>query len=64
MELRLQGTHAGEFPIPGGGVLPATGKRFDVPCCDVFVLEQGKVKAFHCYNMKSVWIEQLGAGKD
>jgi ketosteroid isomerase-like protein len=61
VELRLQGTHAGDFPIPGG-VLRATGKRFDVPCCDVFVLEQGKVKAFHCYNMRSVWLEQLGAG--
>lgn len=62
VELRLQATHAGDFPIPGG-VLPATGKRFDVPCCDVFVLEQGKVKAFHCYNMRSVWLEQLGARK-
>lgn len=63
VELRLQGTHAGDFPPPGG-VLHATGKRFDVPCCDVFVLEEGKVKAFHCYNMRSVWLEQLGAGKD
>jgi ketosteroid isomerase-like protein len=63
VELRLQGSHAGDFPIPGG-VLHATGKRFDVPCCDVFVLEQGKVKAFHCYNMRSVWLEQLGAGTD
>ena len=62
VELRLQGTHAGDFPIPGG-VLRATGKRFDVPCCDVFVMEGGKVKAFHCYNMRSVWLEQLGAGK-
>lgn len=62
VELRLQGTHAGDFPIPGG-VLRATGRRFDVPCCDVFVMEAGKVKAFHCYNMRSVWLEQLGAGK-
>lgn len=61
VELRLQGTHAGDFPTPGG-VLRATGKRFDVPCCDVFVVEQGKVKSFHCYNMRSVWLGQLGAG--
>ncbi|MCS0588392.1 nuclear transport factor 2 family protein [Massilia norwichensis] len=60
VELRLQGTHAGDFPTPDG-VLRATGKRFDVPCCDVFVVEQGKVKAFHCYNMRSVWLGQLGA---
>lgn len=61
VELRLQGTHKGDFMVPGGGVLPATGKRFDVPCCDVFVVEDGKVKAFHCYNMRSTWLEQLGA---
>jgi len=63
VELRLQGTHAGDFPTPDG-VLPATGKRFDVPCCDVFVLEGGKVKSFHCYNMRSVWLSQLGAGNN
>lgn len=61
VELRLQGTHTGDFPVPSG-VLRATGKRFDVPCCDVFVVEQGKVKSFHCYNMRSVWLDQLGAG--
>ncbi len=61
VELRLQGTHQGDFMLPGGDVLPATGKRFDVPCCDVFVVEDGKVKAFHCYNMRSMWIEQLSA---
>mgnify|MGYP003624151942 CR=1 FL=1 len=61
VELRLQGTHEGDFIVPGGGVLPATGKRFDVPCCDVFVVAKGKVQAFHCYNMRSVWLEQLGA---
>ena len=63
VELMLQGTHKGDFMIPGGDVLPATGKRFDVPCCDVFVVKDGKVKAFHCYNMRSMWIEQLSAGK-
>lgn len=64
VELRLQGTHRGDFPLPGGGVLQASGKTFDVPCCDVFVVKDGKVKAFHCYNMRSVWIEQLTASGD
>lgn len=64
VELRLQGTHKGDFPIPGGSVLPASGKKFDVPCCDVFVVKDGKVKAFHCYNMRSAWIEQLTASDD
>ncbi len=49
VELRLKGTHKGDLPLPDG-VLRATGKRFDVPCCDVWRLEQGKVKSFHCYN--------------
>ena len=60
VELRLQGTHSGDFQT-GEGVLPATGRKFDVPCCDVFRLRSGKVEAFHCYNQLSVWLKQLGA---
>lgn len=60
VELRLQGTHAGDFHT-GEGVLPPTGRTFDVPCCDVFRLSDGKVEAFHCYNQLSVWLKQLGA---
>lgn len=60
VELKLQGTHRGDFPSPLG-MLPATGKTFDVPCCDVFHLRDGKVSAFHCYNEAFVWLQQLGA---
>lgn len=60
VELRLQGAHKGDFPVPGG-VLSATGRTFDVPCCDVSHVQDGKVKSFHCYNMRSVWLDQLGA---
>lgn len=60
VELRLQGTHLGDFHT-GEGVLPATGRTFDVPCCDVFRLRDGKLTAFHCYNQLSVWLKQLGA---
>jgi ketosteroid isomerase-like protein len=49
VELRLQGTHKGDLPLPGG-VLRATNKKFDVPCCDVWQIKDGKVKSFHCYN--------------
>jgi hypothetical protein len=32
----------------------ASGERLsDVPCCDVFHLERGKVTSFHCYNATS-----------
>lgn len=60
VELRLQGTQQGDFLLPGGDVLAGTGRRFDVPCCDVFHVHAGKVKAFHCYNMRSIWLDQLG----
>jgi steroid delta-isomerase-like uncharacterized protein len=60
VELKLQGTHLGDFHT-GEGVLPPTGRAFDVPCCDVFRLRDGKVEAFHCYNQLSVWLKQLGA---
>jgi ketosteroid isomerase-like protein len=49
VELKLQGTHGGDLPLPDG-ILRATGKKFDVPCCDVWQLSEGKVKSFHCYN--------------
>lgn len=49
VELKLQGTHQGDLPLPDG-VLRATGKMFDTPCCDVWQLKDGKVKSFHCYN--------------
>lgn len=49
VELKLQGTHKGDLPLPGG-VLRATGKAFDEPCCDVWHLKRGKVQSFHCYN--------------
>jgi steroid delta-isomerase-like uncharacterized protein len=59
VELKLQGTHLGDFHT-GEGVVPATGRTFNVPCCDVFRLRDGKVEAFHCYNQLSVWLKQLG----
>lgn len=63
VELRLQGTHKGDFHI-AGGVLPATGRTFDAPCCDVFRLKDGKVTEFRCYNDVSTWLDNLGALHD
>jgi ketosteroid isomerase-like protein len=42
------------------GMLPPTGKDMDAPCCDVFKLEGGKIKRFHCYPEASVILTQLG----
>ena len=48
VQLALQGTHDGPLQLPFGQ-LPATGKKMDAPCCDVFELEDGKIKRFDCY---------------
>ena len=42
------------------GTLPPTGKRMDAPCCDVFELDDGKIKRFDCYPEASIILTQLG----
>ena len=59
VQLALQGTHDGPLQLPFG-VLPATGKQMDAPCCDVFELQDGKIKRFDCYPEGSVIFAQLG----
>ena len=59
VQLALQGTHLGPLHLPAGA-LPPTGKRMDVPCCDVFALADGKIKRFDCYPEGSVILTQLG----
>jgi ketosteroid isomerase-like protein len=60
VELAIRGTHTGALAFPGGSLAP-TGKAIDVPCCDVFHVENGKVASFHCYTMVSIMQQQLGA---
>jgi ketosteroid isomerase-like protein len=59
VQLALQGTHDGPLQTPFGE-LPATGKTMDAPCCDVFELQDGKIKRFDCYPEGSVIFAQLG----
>ena len=59
VELALQGTHKGPLKM-GDGVIPATGKRMDTPCFDVFRLVNGKIASFHCYPSGTVVLSQLG----
>ena len=59
VELAIR-THKGELTLASGTVAP-TGKAIDVPCCDVFHVESGKVVSFHCYNAASVMQQQLSA---
>jgi ketosteroid isomerase-like protein len=59
VQLALQGAHDGPLQLPFGE-LPATGKQMDAPCCDVFELEDGKIKRFDCYPEGSIIFAQLG----
>ena len=59
VELSLNGTHNGPLALPSG-TIPATGKEMHTPCCDVFHLENGKVKSFHCYTAATIMMGQLG----
>ncbi|AYB35790.1 nuclear transport factor 2 family protein [Chryseolinea soli] len=59
VELNLQGTHNGPLALPAGSI-PATKNKMNAPCCDVWYLENGKIKAFHCYNAGTIIFAQLG----
>lgn len=63
VELALRGTHLGDLQI-ADGTIPPTGKKIDVPCCDVFHLQDGKVTSFHCYYAASILLQQLGVAGD
>ena len=59
VEIAIRGTHKGELALASGTLAP-TGKAIDVPCCDIFHVESGKVISFHCYNLPSAMLRQLG----
>jgi ketosteroid isomerase-like protein len=59
VQLALQGTHDGPLDLPFGE-LAATGNQMDAPCCDVFELEDGKIKRFDYYPEGSIIFAQLG----
>ena len=61
VELAIRGTHKGKLALASGALAP-TGKKIDVPSCDVFHVENGKIVSFHCYNEASVMQQQLGVG--
>jgi steroid delta-isomerase-like uncharacterized protein len=59
VQLALQGTHLGPLSLPRG-TIPATGKKMNAPCCDVFELSGDKIKRFDCYPSGSIVLTQLG----
>ena len=59
VEIALRGTHKGDLALDSGTLAP-TGKTIDVPTCDVYHLEGGKIISFDCYNLPSVMLQRLG----
>lgn len=59
VELSLNGTHKGPLATSTGSIA-ATGNEMHAPCCDVFHVENGKVKSFHCYTAATIIFAQLG----
>jgi predicted ester cyclase len=53
------GTHTGPMAGPGGEV-PPTGRRLELPFCDVFEARDGRISAHRVYFDQAVIAEQLG----
>lgn len=53
------GTHTGPFATPMGE-LPATGRRVNVPFCDVIRVRDGRVAAIRTYFDAATFVGQLG----
>jgi steroid delta-isomerase-like uncharacterized protein len=60
VELSFVGTHQGTLSSPRGDV-PATGKKVNVPACDVITLKNGKIQSLNCYMDGLVLRSQIGA---
>lgn len=59
LELTWSGTHNGPLQMPGGPIA-ATGKKFNLPACQVIEIADGKVKSMHHYFDMSTLSGQLG----
>jgi ketosteroid isomerase-like protein len=59
-EFTGSGTNTGPLQTPEGE-LPPTGKRIDIPFCDVHVVEHGLVVRTHRYWDTGTFARQMGA---
>lgn len=56
-----RGTHKGPLMGPGG-TLQATNRKVEVPACEVFKIENGKIVTWNLYWPTDVMMKQLGYG--
>ncbi|WP_432928281.1 nuclear transport factor 2 family protein [Microbispora sp. CA-135349] len=59
-EWTMTGTHSGPFPLPGGGVMGASGRRITVRGCGACHAENGLVAAHRDYFDLLELYSQLG----
>ncbi len=60
VELSLVGTHTGALRGAQGSI-PASGKKVNVPSCDLIRMKNGKIKSLNCYIEATVMLDQIGA---
>ena len=59
MEYTFRGTHRGPLLTPGGEI-PATDKPINLPGCEVYHLDAGKIIGIHTYFDAMTMLQQLG----
>lgn len=59
LEFAGRGTHQGPFATPAGEI-PPTGRRIDVPFCEVFDFRDGQLVAGRIYFDATTLLRQLG----
>src|SRR6267143_243838 len=62
LEVVWKGVHTGPLQTPTG-TIPASNKRIEVPACQVFKIEGGKVKSLTHYFDMATLLAQIGAFK-
>ena len=59
VEITGRGTHTGPLQSPGGEI-PATGKSVTLQLCDVYTIENGKIKSNRSYLDSVSLLTQIG----
>jgi steroid delta-isomerase-like uncharacterized protein len=62
LEILWEGTNTGPMETPTGDEIPVTGKQARVKACQVFEVQDGRVKSTrHYFNLMTI-MSQLGVG--
>jgi steroid delta-isomerase-like uncharacterized protein len=58
-EFTGRGTHTGPLETAGGSI-PATNRKVELPCCEVGMIENGKIRSGSTYYDAATIMHQLG----